>query len=200
MGYIKSAALEETGYVVLDSYNQELDPKEWLDIEYNDWKSSGDTRFAPLASAFGEIECNGFWNHKPPRTDKDGVWIPSQVEKAPNLTRRAQEPGANVGRCRVIELQPNTYGDCLYNLHQDDNNRLNPDGTGWVVRGFFNLTDDKDSYLRPPREPHRPGGRDAHRAPGRRPAHRRHPASVARRDPPRPRPALLPDHVVDLGP
>src|SRR3954453_1490159 len=124
MGYIKSAALEETGYVVLDSYNQELDPKEWLDIEYNDWKSSGDTRFAPLASAFGDIECNGFWNHKPPRTDKDGVFIPSQTEKAPTLTARAQEPGANVGRCRVIELQPNSYADCLYNLHQDDNNRL----------------------------------------------------------------------------
>ena len=56
MGYIKSAALEETGYVVLDRYNQELDPKEWLDIEYVDWKSSGETRFAPLASAKGEIE------------------------------------------------------------------------------------------------------------------------------------------------
>jgi hypothetical protein len=147
MGYIKSAALEETGYVVLDRYNQEADPQEWLDIEYVDWKSSGETRFAPLASAQGEIEVNGFWNHKPPRTDKDGVWIPSQVEKAPNLVRRAQEPGANVGRCRVIELQPNTYADCLYNLHQDDNNRLNPDGTGWVVRGFFNLTDDATSYF-----------------------------------------------------
>ena len=35
----------------------------------------------------------------------------------------------------------------LYNLHQDDNNRLNPDGTGWVVRGFFNLTDDTDSFF-----------------------------------------------------
>lgn len=147
MGYIKSAALEETGYVVLDRYNQELDPKEWLDVEYNDWKSSGDTRFAPLASAFGEVECNGFWNHTPPRTDKDGVWIDSQTALAPNLTRRAQEPGANVGRCRIIELQPNTYADALYNLHQDDNNRLNPDGTGWVVRGFFNLTDDQTSYF-----------------------------------------------------
>lgn len=147
MGYIKSAALDETGYVVLDRYQQEIDPKEYLDIEFVDWKSSGETQFAPLASAFGEIEVNGFWNHKPPRTDKDGVWIPSQVEKAPHLTRRAQEPGANVGRCRVIELQPNTYADALYNLHQDDNNRLNPDGTGWVVRGFFNLTDDPDSFF-----------------------------------------------------
>ena len=51
MGYIKSEALEEKGFVILDSYAQELDPKEWLDLEYNDWKSSGDTRFAPLASA-----------------------------------------------------------------------------------------------------------------------------------------------------
>ncbi|MFJ6679210.1 hypothetical protein ACIQLK_08795 [Microbacterium sp. NPDC091382] len=147
MGYIKSALLEETGYVVLDMYGKEIDPKEWLDIEYVDWKSSGDTRFAPLASAKGEIECNGFWNHQPPRTDKDGVWIPSQTEKAPTLTERALEPGSNVGRCRIIELQPNTYADALYNLHQDDNNRLNPDGTGWVVRSFFNLTDDKDSFF-----------------------------------------------------
>jgi len=147
MGYIKSAALEETGYVILDSYAQELDPKEWLDVEYVDWKSSGDTRFAPIASKTGSIECNGFWHGENPRTDKDGVWIDSQVAKAPILTRRAQEPGANVGRCRIIELQPNSYGDCLYNLHQDDNNRLNPDGTGWVVRGFFNLSDDKDSFF-----------------------------------------------------
>jgi hypothetical protein len=194
MGYIKSAALEETGYVVLDRYNKEIDPKEWLDIEYVDWKSSGDTRFAPLASAFGDIECNGFWNHKPPRTDKDGVFIPSQTEKAPTLTARAQEPGANVGRCRVIELQPNSYADCLYNLHQDDNNRLNPDGTGWVVRGFFNLTDDKDSFfvLRENRTDPSVEYRIA--------LHHRHPASVARRHAPRQRPPLLPDHVVGVGP
>ena len=147
MGYIKSAALEETGFVVLDPYEGEIDPKEWLDLEYVDWKSSGDTRFAPLASAKGEIECNGFWNHKPPRTDKDGVWIGSQTAIAPTLTERALEPGSNVGRCRIIELQPNTYADALYNLHHDDNNRLNQPGTGWVVRGYFNLTDDADSLM-----------------------------------------------------
>lgn len=147
MSYVTSALLDEKGFVILDRYNQSADPQEWLDLDYVDWKSSGVTRFAPLASAEGEIEVNGFWNHQPPRTDKDGVWIESQVVKAPNLARRAQEPGANVGRCRVIELQPNDYPDSLYNLHQDDNNRLNPDGTGWIVRGFFNLTDDADSYI-----------------------------------------------------
>ena len=147
MSYIKLPAFDESGYVVLDSYDQSQDPAEWLDIEYVDWKSSGDTRFAPLASAYGDMECNGFWNHTPPKTDKDGVWVPANVDKAPRLTARALEPGANVGRCRVIELQPNTYAEAVYNLHRDDNNRLNPEGTGWVVRGFFNLTDNPDSVM-----------------------------------------------------
>jgi hypothetical protein len=147
MSYITSAVLDDTGFVILDRYDQSQDPQEWLDLEYVDWKSSGVTRFAPLASAKGEIDADGFWNHTPPRTDKDGVWVASQVENAPRLTARAQEPGANVGRCRVIELQPNDYADALYNLHQDDNNRLNPDRSGWIVRAFFNLSDDPDSVL-----------------------------------------------------
>jgi len=147
MGYTRLKALEETGYVVLDMYDQSQDPKEWLDIEYVNWKSSGVTRFSPLTSAFGEMECNGFWNHTPPRTDKDGVWVEANVAKAPKLVERAMEPGANIGRCRVIELQPNEYGDALYNMHQDDNNRLNPDGTGWIVRAFFQLTDNPDSVM-----------------------------------------------------
>lgn len=145
--HVRLPVLTETGYVVLDRYDQTADPPEWRDLEYVDWRSSGITRFAPLASYSGEIECNGFWNHTPPRTDKDGVWVASQVQKAPRLVARAMEPGANVGRCRVVELQPNTYADAVWNLHHDDNNRLNPEGTGWVVRGYFNLTDDPDSLL-----------------------------------------------------
>ncbi len=147
MGYITLPAFEDTGYVVLDRYDQSRDPQEWFDITYVDWKSSGETRFAPLASAYGDMECNGFWNHTPPKTDKDGVWVPENIAKAPRLKARAEEPGANIGRCRVIELQPNSYADCLYNLHRDDNNRLNPEGTGWIVRGFFNLTDDGESVM-----------------------------------------------------
>ncbi|NBO46481.1 MAG: hypothetical protein EBU85_05660 [Actinobacteria bacterium] len=147
MSYIKLPIMEETGYIVLDSYDQSQDPQEWLDLTYVDWKSSGDTRFAPLASAYGDMECNGFWNHTPPKTDKDGVWVPANTDVAPRLKARAEEPGANIGRCRVIELKPNTYSDCIYNLHIDDNNRLNPEGTGWIVRGFFNLTDNPDSVM-----------------------------------------------------
>jgi hypothetical protein len=145
--YVTLPIFEETGYVVLDAYDQAQDPREWEDLTFVDWKSSGDTRFAPLASAYGDMECNGFWNHTPPKTDKDGVWVPANVEVAPRLVARAEEPGSNIGRCRVIELQPNTYGDALYNLHRDDNNRLNPEGTGWIVRGFFNLTDNPDAVM-----------------------------------------------------
>ena len=130
------------------AYDQSQDPAEWLDIHFVDWKSSGDTRFAPLASAYGDMECNGFWHHDPPKTDKDGVWVEANVAKAPRLKARAEEPGANIGRCRVIELQPNTYAETVTrNLHIDDNNRLNPEGTGWIVRGFFNLTDNPDSVM-----------------------------------------------------
>lgn len=145
--YVTLPIFEETGYVILDSYDQAADPREWEALTFVDWKSSGDTRFAPLASAYGDMECNGFWNHTPPKTDKDGVWVSENVAVAPTLTARAQEAGANIGRCRVIELQPNTYGEALYNLHRDDNNRLNPEGTGWIVRAFFNLTDDADAVM-----------------------------------------------------
>jgi hypothetical protein len=147
MSYITLPEFDETGYVVLDSYDQSRDPQEWLDITYVDWKSSGDTRFAPLASAYGDMECNGFWNHTPPKTDKDGVWVADNIARAPRLKARAEEPGANIGRCRVIELQPNSYADSIYNQHRDDNNRLNPEGTGWIVRGFFNLTDNPDAMM-----------------------------------------------------
>jgi hypothetical protein len=139
--------LEETGYVVLDSYQQPIHPAEWKDLEYVDWKSSGDTRFAPLASAYGQIECNGFWHFDPPKADRDGVWIDSQTAIAPTLTRRVQEIGTNVGRCRIIELKPNSYADGLYNSHLDDNNRLNPEGEGWVLRLFMQLTHNPDSVM-----------------------------------------------------
>lgn len=146
MSHYRMPILEERGFVVLARDNTVIDPREWTDLEYVDWKSSGDTRFAPLASAYGAIECNAFWHFDPPKADKDGVWIDSQVSLAPSIAALAREPGANVGRVRIIELQPNSYADALYNSHLDDNNRLNDEG-GWVVRSFRNLTDDGDSYM-----------------------------------------------------
>ncbi|MGI9197590.1 MAG: hypothetical protein ACR2KE_09050 [Candidatus Nanopelagicales bacterium] len=147
MSYYRMQILEEKGFVVLSPDGHVVDPREWHGVEYVDWKSSGDTRFAPLASAHGDIECNAFWHCDPPKPDKDGVWIESQVATAPTLREIAEEAGARIGRCRIIELQPNSYADCLYNSHLDDNNRINPDGEGWIVRSFRNLTDDGDSFM-----------------------------------------------------
>ncbi len=147
MAFNRLPVFEQSGYVIVDPYHQESDPREWEGLVFVDWKSSGETRFAPLASAYGDMECDGFWNHTPPKTDKDGVWVQENINIAPILTERAQEVGANIGRCRVIELQPNTYADAVYNLHRDDNNRLNPEGTGWIVRSFYNLTDNPNSVM-----------------------------------------------------
>ena len=145
--FLTSSALDETGYVVLDDDAERIDPAEWQSLEYVGWRSSGVTRFAPLTSYNGAVDCNAFWNYTPPRADKDGVWIDTQVAKAPALAERARRAGVSIGRCRVIELQPNTYADAVYNLHRDDNNRLNDAGTGRVVRGYYNLTDDSTSMM-----------------------------------------------------
>ena len=143
MSHYKTAALEETGYALLGS--GEVPPSdEWLTLDWVDWKSSGDTRFAPIASAFGDLECAGFWDHGKP--DKDGVYTVN-AKKAPELVSWTEDVGANVGRLRIIELQPNTYEDAIHNLHRDDNNRLNPEGEGWVVRAWLELTDNPDSYM-----------------------------------------------------
>ncbi|HSB85500.1 MAG TPA: hypothetical protein VLD86_04290, partial [Ilumatobacteraceae bacterium] len=44
-------ALQETGFVALADADFEVPEEEWLALEYMDWKSGGDTNFAPLASA-----------------------------------------------------------------------------------------------------------------------------------------------------
>jgi len=143
MAHHKLDVLDETGFVILRR-REPVATHEWMDLEYMNWKSGGDTRFAPIASARGEMECAGFWDHGKP--DKDGIWT-KNAEVCPTLVSWATEVGANFGRHRVIELQPNTYEEAISNLHKDDNNRLNPDGEGWVVRAWLELTDNPDSYM-----------------------------------------------------
>ena len=105
-------------------------------LEYVDWKSGGDTNFAPLASALGQMECRGFWDHGKP--DKDGIWTQNR-EIAPTLCSYVETVGARFGRVRVIKLNPSSEEDARRQMHVDDNNRLNPDGEGWVVRAWLEL-------------------------------------------------------------
>lgn len=144
MAHFKLPILDEKGFVVLKNHGSAIPSDEYLGLEYVDWKSGGDTNFAPIASAFGDLECAGFWDHGKP--DKDGVWT-ENAKVCPSLVRWTEDVGARYGRVRVIKLEPNTYQDAVRNLHPDDNNRLNPDGEGFVVRAWLQLTDNPDSYM-----------------------------------------------------
>ena len=137
-------ALEESGVVELSPMPVEVPEAEWMGLEYMDWKSGGDTNFAPLASADGELDCRGFWDKG--KTDKDALWT-SNADIAPTLRDYVNGVGANFGRVRVIKLEPQDREAAIRSLHRDDNNRFNPEGEGWVVRTWVELTDNPDSYM-----------------------------------------------------
>ena len=65
----------------------------------------------------------------------------------PMLVGNVTEVGADFGRVRVIKLEPQGYEDALRQIHRDDNNRFNPDGDGWVVRQWCELTDNPGAFM-----------------------------------------------------
>jgi hypothetical protein len=138
------AALEASGVVVLSDADFEVPPAQYLALEYMDWKSGGDTNFAPIASADGELDCRGFWDKG--KTDKDAIWT-SNAEVVPAVRDYVESVGANFGRVRIIKLEPQTRDEAIRSIHRDDNNRFNPDDEGWVVRSWVELTDNPDSYM-----------------------------------------------------
>jgi len=142
--HIRLDCLAETGFVVLRNAPFDVPTSEWESLEYMDWKSGGDTNFAPLASADGELDCRGFWDKG--KTDKDALWT-SNAASAPTLKKYVDSIGANFGRVRIIKLEPQNHEQALRNIHRDDNNRFNPDNEGWVVRTWMELTDSPDSYM-----------------------------------------------------
>jgi hypothetical protein len=143
--HVKLDLLKEKGFAVLKDYaGPPVSKEEWQGLEYMDWKSGGDTNFAPIASARGEMECRGFWDHG--KSDKDGIWT-KNAEVCPTLVQWTKNVGANFGRVRIIKLNPNSEAEAIHNMHLDDNNRLNPEGDGWVVRAWLQLTDNPNSYM-----------------------------------------------------
>ena len=136
--------LSDTGFVALKPAPFDVPETEWQSLEYMDWKSGGDTNFAPLASADGQLDCRGFWDKG--KTDKDALWT-SNADKAPTLKSYVMGVGANFGRVRIIKLEPQDRDTAIRSFHRDDNNRFNPDNEGWVVRSWLELTDSPDSYM-----------------------------------------------------
>ena len=142
--HYRMSALEKDGFVILRPMDVTIPSNEWESLEYMDWKSGGDTNFAPLASADGELDCRGFWDKG--KTDKDALWT-SNAAKAPTIKKYVDGVGANFGRVRIIKLEPQNHDQALRNIHRDDNNRFNPENEGWVVRTWMELTDSPDSYM-----------------------------------------------------
>ncbi len=138
--------LAENGWVALTDMSPAVPDREFLDLEYMDWKSGGDTNFAPIASADGELDCRGFWKPGDERPDK-GARFTSNAEKCPTIKQYVESVGCDFGRVRIIKLEPQDYDAALMQMHRDDNNRFNPAGEGWIVRSWIELTDTTDGYM-----------------------------------------------------
>ena len=138
--------MKERGVVVLIDAPFEVPPEEFESLEYMDWKSGGDTNFAPIATADGELDCRGFWSKEQEHPDKDARFT-SNAEICPTLRDYVASVGSRFGRVRTIKLEPQDRETALRSLHRDDNNRFNPDHEGWVVRAWVELTDNPDSYM-----------------------------------------------------
>jgi len=136
--YFHMDSLIEHGFAVLKDADFDVPNDEFMNLEYMDWKSGGDTNFAPIASALGDMECAGFWEHNKP--DKDGVWT-ENAKQCPTLKDYVESMNTNFGRVRTIMLNPQDYEQSLTQIHLDDNNRINPPGSGWVVRTWLELTE-----------------------------------------------------------
>ena len=139
-------ALAARGFVRLTDLPFEIPAAEYLDLEYMDWKSGGDTNFAPIATADGELDCRGFWNAGDERPDK-GARFTSNARQCPTIKEYVESAGADFGRVRTIKLEPQEHDLAMRSFHRDDNNRFNPTTDGWVVRTWLELTDNPTSYM-----------------------------------------------------
>ena len=136
MGHRKLDILGDKGFVILKDHTGPAPAAaEWEGLEYMDWKSGGDTNFAPIASTTGTMDPY-FAAHG--ASDKNAKWTTNK-DICPTMVRWVESVGANFGRVRVIKLNPSDGDAALKQLHVDNNNELNPDDEGWVVRSWLEL-------------------------------------------------------------
>jgi len=126
--------LAPAGYAVLRDYDGPvIPPSDWLALTYLGARGDRETNFAPLATATGELDGRDFWAHG--RPDRHGQWTANRAV-APALARYVAEVGASFGRVRVVKAAPGTEGEAMRRMQRGDCNRLNPDGSPWVVRSM----------------------------------------------------------------
>ncbi len=133
------------GWLALDRYKgPEIPPEEYESLSYTTYPTDPHTHFAPITSATGEIELGAFGKYG--KCDLDREWTPN-AEKCPTLIKWLESVGARFGKVQLLRMTPNTLRECRWGLHLDDNNRGNPESSGWIVRVWLQLTDDPASML-----------------------------------------------------
>ena len=73
--------------MILADQDPPVPDDEYLSLVYMDWKSGGDTNFAPIATADGELECRGFWKPGEERPDKGGRSPATRRSARPSSTK-----------------------------------------------------------------------------------------------------------------
>ena len=147
--------------------------------------------------AKGEIECNGFCNHTPPRRlEQPSASDPLSGREAPgdDTPRNSPAPTSAPPRHRTAAPTPTPTRCTTCTRTTTASTRRYRLGRPRLLQPH------RRQQLRPAREPHRSEHRVPRRTARRRPAHRRQATPAARRAPHRPRAALLPDHVVGVRP
>ena len=149
MDLLKAAGAEVAYY---DPYIPVIRPSRehshWAGTQCIDWTESTISQFdaALIATMDGELDCRGFWSQENEHPDKDAVFT-TNADVCPTLRDYVAGAHVNFGRVRTIKLEPQDRERALPSLHRDDNNRFNPEGEGWVVRTWLELTDNPASYM-----------------------------------------------------
>src|SRR5260221_13374562 len=87
--HLRLPAFKEKGFVVLSDLDPPIPDDQFLSLEYMDWKSGGDTNFAPIATADGQLDCQGFWKPGEERADKGAILTPN-AEQCPAIAEQVE--------------------------------------------------------------------------------------------------------------
>ena len=133
------------GYVELKRYSgPQIPVSEWESLEYTTYKSDPFTFFAPITSPTGKIEMIGA--QEVGKEELECVPTPN-ADKCPTIMAWLESTGARYGRVQLLRMKPNTLRESRWGLHQDNNNLVNPDKNGWIVRVWHEFTQDDSSRL-----------------------------------------------------
>ena len=138
--------LADRGFVVLRDLDPPVPDEEYLGLDYIEYKSGGDTNWAPIASRSGATDLANFWSPGDERPDKDFLFC-ANADRTPRIKQYVESVGANFGRVRIIRLEEQDYDAARMQIHRDDNNRYNDESSGWVVRSWLELSDNEGSFM-----------------------------------------------------